>query len=394
MNFEKIDRWLFFTIIGLVIFGVVMISSVSTYESFNLMVKIHGQEYCAPETGNNCNSFYLVNHIIRVILSLGLFFLGIFAPVKFYKKIAPGFFLLSWILLVSLFIKGIGSDYGTAKSWIDVPFLPSIQPSEIMKLAIIFYFALWLERKEKEVKTFEGGFLPFVILLSLALAPIALQPDFGSVLVIGAISVCMLIVAGGRFLHIVTGGTIASLIAWPIILSHDYIRDRFLAFLHPDSNSPDMQDALFQIKQSLIAVGSGKFWGVGVGESGQRNGWLPEIQGDTIFAAAAEELGFIRIAIFIGAFFLIAYRGLMIGEKTNDRFLKLVAVGITSWVVCQALINICVTIALMPLTGITLPFISYGGTSLLMMMFASGILLNISMERESGRFFYKKSRLK
>lgn len=391
MNFEKMDRWLLVLIIGLLIFGVFIINSVSTYESLMLMIKSKGAEYCYPETGNNCNNFYFNRHVIHVLTALPLFFIALFIPTQVYRKIAPLFFMISLLLLLVLFIEGVGSDYGTARSWINVPFLPSIQPSELMKLAVIFYLAIWMEKKEQEVRTFQQGFLPFVVLLSVTLLPLALQPDFGSVLVIGMIAVSMFFVAGGNILHIFGGGAIASLIAWPIILSHEYIRQRFLAFLNPDSL--EMQDAVYHIKQSLITVGSGGFYGVGYNESGQKNGWLPEIQSDTIFAAAAEELGFLRVMFLVLAFFFIAYRGFCIAERSNDRFSKLVATGITAWITFQAIINICVTIGLMPITGITLPFISYGGTSLLSLLFASGILLHISMNQEESRFFYKRSKV-
>lgn len=390
MNFEKIDRWLLFSVIGLVIFGIAMISSVSVYGSYKLMVRVHGEEYCAPDSGVNCNNFYWRKHVTHVALSIPVFMLALFIPTRFYRKISLGFFVLAFFLLLAIFLEGIGNDYGTASRWINVPFLPSIQPSEIIKIAIVFYLAVWMEKKENEVRTLEYGFLPFVILLTVSIFPLALQPDFGSVLVIGMIAVSMFFVAGANLLHIFGGGIIASLIAWPIVLSHQYIRERFLAYL--DLESAALETG-FQIKQSLIAVGSGEIWGVGSGSSGQRYGWLPEVQSDTIFAAAAEELGFIRILILVGAFAVIAWRGFLIAERTNDRFSKLVATGITAWIVFQALINICVTLAMLPLTGLTLPFISYGGSSLMTLMFASGVLLHISMNQSDVNYFYKRQKV-
>ena len=387
MNIKKIDTKLLLVIIGLVIFGIVMISSVSVYESYKLMSKIHGKEYCSVESGVNCNNFYLNKHLHHVVISIPVFIIGFLLSVNFLKKISLIFFIASFGLLFSVFIKGVGADYGTAQSWINVPFLPSIQPSEIMKMAIILYFAIWMEKKEKEVQTFSGGFLPFVILLTISILPLALQPDFGSVLVIGMIAVSMFFMAGGNLLHIFAGGAIASFIAWPIILSHDYILKRFLAFLNPEDTE---LAAGFQIKQSLIAVGSGEFWGVGSGSSSQRFGWLPEVQSDTIFAAAAEELGFFRIFFLICAFAFIALRGFSIAEKIEDRFVKLTIVGITSWITFQAIINIGVTLAMMPLTGITLPFISYGGSSLIMLMFGCGILLRCLMQQNESKYMHKK----
>ena len=362
------------------IFGIVTISSVSVYESYKLMSKIYGAAHCDPETGFNCNAFYLNKHILHTFLSFGAFAIGLFLPLGFYRLISLPFFIFSFLLLFVVFSKNFGSNWGTAQSWINVPFLPSIQPSEIMKLAIIFYLALWLEKKESEVQSFNHGFLPFVILLCAAIFPLALQPDFGSILVIGAIAVTMFFVAGGSFWQIFGGGAIASLIAWPVILSHKYILQRFLAFLNPQTAE---LGAGFQIKQSLIAVGSGGIWGVGVGNSQQRFGWLPEVQSDTVFAAMCEELGFFRIIFILGIFVFIAHRGFKIAENCENRFAKILAIGIVAWISFQTLINIAVTLALFPLTGITLPFISAGGSSLLALMFAAGILVQISAQNLS-----------
>jgi len=185
----------------------------------------------------------------------------------------------------------------------------------------------------------------------------------------------MFFAAGGGVFHILGGALSASIIAYPIIMSKEYIRNRFLAFLNPEI---DPLNIGFQIKQALIAIGSGGIFGVGFGKSIQKFGYLPEVQGDTIFAATAEELGFIRIAILVIAYLIIAWRGYNIAMKTSDRFSMLVATGITSWFIFQSIINMGVNLALLPLTGLTLPFISYGGSSLLVNMLGAGILLNIS----------------
>ena len=171
------------------------------------------------------------------------------------------------------------------------------------------------------------------------------------------------------------GGFLASLFAWPVVLANEYIRVRMLAFLDP---SIDPQGAGYQIKQALITIGSGEWWGVGFGKSVQKFGYLPEVQGDTIFSVAAEELGFIRIVMILGLYLFIAYRGYRIAMNAPDRFSMLLATGITSWIFFQSMVNIGVNMAVLPLTGVTLPFISYGGSSLLTTTFAAGVLLNIS----------------
>jgi cell division protein FtsW len=161
----------------------------------------------------------------------------------------------------------------------------------------------------------------------------------------------------------------------PVILTKKYIKNRFLAFLDP---STDPLNIGYQIKQALIAVGKGGWFGAGFGKSVQKFGYLPEVQSDTIFAAIAEEFGFIRTLCFLAIFLYIAYRGFRIAKKAPDDFSRLVAVGITVWLVGQSLINIAVNLSLLPLTGLTLPFVSYGGTSLITAFIALGILLNIS----------------
>jgi cell division protein FtsW len=352
------------------------------------MVKIHGGEYCKE---NNCNGFYLWRHLEHIALGIPVFFMGLFIPISFWKRLALPIFLFSLSLLSLLLVGSIGGDWGTAKSWINISFLPSIQPSEMMKIAMIFYLAVWMDRKEKIIQTWGNGFVPFVILMIPPVLLLALQPDFGSLLVIMAIATVMFFTAGGNLGHIFLGSVLAVLVmSAPIFLSNCntpslleenssqergrfcYISDRISGFLSPtDANEH------YQVKQSLITIGSGQLFGVGIGESGQRHGWLPEIQSDTIFAAAAEELGFFRIIFLVGAFACISVFGYQIARNTNNRFEMLVASGITAWITFQTIINMAVVTKLFPVTGITLPFISYGGSSLLSLLLASGVLLHI-----------------
>ena len=374
MRKKQVDTVLAVTIFCLVLFGVVMVSSVSVYESYQLTSNIAGQEAT--------NSFYLWRHIWRVVISIPLCIFMIYFPINIWKRAALPLFIGSIFLLMLLFLPGIGANYGTSTSWINLPVIPSLQPAEFVKLALIFYLAVWMEKRQELVQSFQYGFIPFTILLSAVVVLLALQPDFGSVLVIAIIAASMFFSAGGNIFHIFGGALLAAAMAYPIIMSKEYIRNRFMAFFDP---SIDPLNISFQIKQALIAVGSGGLFGVGFGKSIQKFGYLPEVQGDTIFAAAAEELGFIRIVFLIVAFLIVAYRGFSIANRASNRFSMLVAVGITSWFVFQAIINIGVNLALLPLTGLTLPFISYGGSSLIANMMAAGVLLNIS------RFSHEKT---
>ncbi|MBI5422169.1 cell division protein FtsW [Candidatus Peregrinibacteria bacterium] len=362
---------------ALMFFGVVMISSVSVYQSYQITNAMAIKGLISEPN----NSFYLWRHMWRALISIPACILMIYFPLNAWKKMALPLFVLAIALLLSLFLPGVGANYGTSTSWISISFLPSLQPAEFVKLALIFYLAVWMEKRQELVQSFQYGFIPFTILLSLVVVLLALQPDFGSVLVISTIATLMFFAAGGNIFHIFAGGLMAAVMAYPIIMSKPYIRNRFMVFFDP---SIDPLNISFQIKQALIAIGSGGMFGVGFGKSIQKFGYLPEVQGDTIFAAASEELGFVRIVILLAAFFFIAYRGYSIANRAPNRFAMLVAVGITSWFVFQAIINIGVNTSLLPLTGLTLPFISYGGSSLIANMMAAGILLNISRYAESN----------
>ncbi len=375
MKKRQFDTVLAIVIFCLVLFGVVMISSVSVYESYQLTSNMTARGLL----DDPINSFYLWRHVWRAALSIPLAILLIYLPLKIWKSSALFIFVASLLLLIALFLPGIGANYGTSTSWINVSFLPSVQPAEFVKLALILYLAVWMEKRQELVQSFQYGFIPFTILLSSVVVLLALQPDFGSVLVIVLIAVSMFFAAGGNLFHIITGALMAAFMAYPIIMSKEYIRNRFMVFLDP---SLDPLNISFQIKQALIAVGSGGLFGVGFGRSIQKFGYLPEVQGDTIFAASAEELGFIRIAFLVIAYLVIAYRGYRIANHAPNRFAMLVAVGITSWFAFQAIINIGVNLALLPLTGLTLPFVSYGGSSLIANMMGAGVLLNISRYAE------------
>ena len=384
---REIDRPLAIVIFCLLIFGIIMVSSVSVYESYQLTSGMVEQGLMDEPT----NSFYLWRHFWRAIFATGLCILAIYIPLKFWKKAALPLFVISIILLVALFLPGVGANYGTSTSWINLPFLPSVQPAEIVKLTLIFYLAVWMEKRQELVRSFQYGFIPFTVLLSIVVIFLAMQPDFGSVLVIAVIAAGMFFAAGGNILHIFTGAFFAALVSYPIIMSKEYIRNRFLTFLNPDI---DPLNIGFQIKQALIAIGSGGLFGVGFGKSIQKFGYLPEVQADTIFAATAEELGFIRILFLVLAYTVIAFRGYRIASYAKDRFSMLIAVGITSWFVFQAIINMGVNLAILPLTGLTLPFVSYGGSSLIANMIAAGVLLNISRYAESTTHYVSRRRVR
>ena len=387
MKKTDIDIPLAIAIFSLLIFGIVMVSSASVYESHQITSML----VTKGKLDEPSNSFYLWRHLWRAFLAIPLWIFAIYFPLKYWKKAALPLFGVTIVLLLILFLPTVGAKLGGARAWINIPFLPSIQPAEIAKLTLIFYLAVWMEKRQELVRSFQYGFIPFTILLSMVVFLLAIQPDFGSVLVVVMIAASMFFIAGGSVLHIGLGALVAAGLALPIIFFVEHVRERFMTFINPDL---DPLGIGFQIKQALIAIGNGGFFGVGFGKSIQKFGYLPEVQSDTIFAAAAEELGFFRIVFLILAYAFIAYRGYLITGNAKDRFSMLIAAGITSWFTFQAIINIGVTIAILPNTGITLPFISYGGTSLIINMFAAGILLNVSRYAKEGTHFASRRRVR
>ena len=349
-----------------------MIASVSVFESYQISTRLVQQGVLTEPT----NAFYLWRNFWHVLGGLILMSITAVIPYRVWEKLAPPLFVGSLLLLLALFIPGIGADYGTSRSWLSVgPF--SVQPSEFVKLTLILYLAVWLQKREQLIQTLQEGFYPFVVLLTITTFLLALQPDFGSVLVLSCIAITMFFIAGGNTVHILVGGTLSAALSLPFILSKAYVRARFLAFLNSDD--PTLSEGIgFQIKQALIAVGSGRLFGQGYGKSVQKFGYLPEVQSDMIFAAMGEELGFFRLCIILLLYSTLVVRSLRVARLAPDRFGLLVASGISAWIGFQSIINIGGNLSLMPLTGITLPLISYGGSSQWAVLAAIGILLNIS----------------
>ncbi len=375
--FRKADFLLLGVALGLSLFGLAMIASVSVYQSYQLTQRfVESGTWDVPS-----NSFYLWRSFVHMLAALiGLGFTSI-VPYHFWQKHARTLFLLNMVLLLTLYVPGLGNEYGTARSWLHIGFF-SLQPSEFLKLTLIFYMAVWLQKKESSIATFKEGFIPFVVLLCLSTFFVAIQPDLGSFLVFSVMCTTMFFVAGGNIFHLMLGAASAGLLGLPVILNKEYIRNRFTVFLHILLHPDDLtyrEGIGFQVYQALIAIGSGGLFGVGYGKSIQKFGYLPEVQSDTIFAAMAEELGFLRLLIVLSLYGIFVYRGLRIARNAPDRFGLLVATGITTGIAFQTLLNISVNLSLFPITGLTLPFISYGGSSLLTTLCGVGILLNISM---------------
>lgn len=310
-------------------------------------------------------------------LCVGLVLLYVFQRIDYraWQKLVVPIFFVALGLLILVFIPGIGTTVYGAARWIEIGPV-SFQPSEVMKLSIILYLAAWLSGKGRaKIADFFEGFVPFLALLSVVSFLIIKQPDTGTLGLIFLISLSIYFASGASLMHIFSlffGGLVFLAI---LIKIAPYRLQRFLVFINPEH---DPQGFGYQMTQALLAIGSGGLFGAGLGQSRQKFNYLPEPVTDSIFAVLGEELGLIGAVIVVSLFLFIAWRGLRAALGAPDEFGKLVAAGIVSWIVFQAFINIAAITGLIPLTGIPLPFVSYGGTSLAVLLAAVGILLNIS----------------
>ncbi len=352
------DYVLLITIGLLIFFGLLFLSSASSTLAF----------YKYQDTYR-----FVKQQILHGLLPGILFFYIAFRiNYKHYKKFTWFFLVASFILLSLVFFGALGSDYGTAQSWIVVGGR-SFQTSELVKLAFVLFLAGWLSEKGKEIIKLSSA-ITFTIILLIVSFFIIKQPDIGTLSIIVLTSVSMYFVAGAKWTHFIAllGAGAISFLA--MIKAAPYRMNRFVAWLNPDF---DPQGIGWQIKQSLIAVGSGGWLGLGLGSSRQKS-YLPMPANDSIFAVVAEEIGFIFTIIFLALFAILMLRGFRIIKHSEDNFAKLIALGITIWITLQIFINIAGMLQLLPLTGVPLPFISLGGSNLMVTLLSMGILANIS----------------
>lgn len=325
--------------------------------------------------------FFLKHQLTRgIIPGLILGYLAFRLDLNRLRKITPLLLLGTFFMMALVFVPFLGLKEGDAARWIVLGPL-SFQPSELLKLTFIFYLASWLaSRKDKENPVFgkigvSQTFIAFMVMAAVIILLLFLQSNISTLGVIIAVGFFMYFVSGTSIkenLIMLLSGFAGLLL---LIKLAPYRMNRFLVFLNPDLDPMGMG---YQLKQSLIAIGSGGIFGLGLGMSAQKTGYLPQTISDSVFAVFSEEAGFLGAFFLLALFLGFAWRGFHIAKQTNDAFLKLTAIGISSWIIVQSFVNIGAMMGLVPLTGIPLPFISYGGSSLMITMVASGILLNIS----------------
>lgn len=291
-----------------------------------------------------------------------------------WRTYAKILIIVCFFLLIIVLVPGIGMERNGSRSWIGVGAF-SIQPSEFMKLAMIAFLAKFLSEKQKKITSFRKGFVPALGIVFSAFLIIMMQPDLGTGTVMVGTCIIMIFVAGARISHFVFLGLLGLSGFTGLVLSAPYRIKRITSYLNPWE---DPLGSGFQIIQSLYAVGPGGLFGLGLGQSRQKFFYLPEPQTDFIFAILSEELGFIGGSLILLLFSVLLWRGIRIALGAPDLYGSFVAVGVISMIAIQVMINIGVVTGLIPVTGITLPFLSYGGSSLTLMLMAVGVLLNVS----------------
>lgn len=314
----------------------------------------------------------------HLVLGVGLGFIALIITsnidYRYWRRLAPYLFALALLATALVFIPQIGIMHGGGTRWVDV-FGISFQPSEALKVGAVIMAAAYYTAMRSNVESLKYGLGGFLGILSLPMILLVLQPDLGTlgIIVIGVLSI--FIAAGAPWRHILIVICIVPLAFGVLMLYRPYVRDRVLTFFYPSQNQ---QAEGYQIKQSLIAVGSGGFQGRGFGQGIQKFTYLPEPMGDSIFAVAAEELGFVGSVIIVGFFLVFTLRGFAIAARSPEMFGGLLAIGISTYLGGEAFINIAAMLGLAPLTGIPLTFVSQGGSAMLVSLASAGILLNIS----------------
>jgi len=309
-------------------------------------------------------------------LALGIIFLWLAAKFNYrkYKVLYKPLLFLTLLFLCLVFVPGIGKEVRGVHRSVWIGFI-SFTPSEIAKLGVVIYLACSLEKKRDKMESYISGSLPYFIILGVISILVVMEPDLGSALIIAVIAFILLYAGGARISHLVYTLFLALVPLYFSIFEVGYRKSRIMGFLNPE------QDPLgigFQPIHLKLSLGSGGLWGLGPGQGKEKLFYLPAPHTDSIFAVIGEELGFVGTSLIIALFFFIALRGLRIAQKAPDNLGKLLALGLTSLICVQAIVNMGVATVLLPTTGTTLPFISYGGSSLLISLTAVGILLNIS----------------
>ena len=344
----------------LLVFGLVMLADVTNVVSFQ-------------RTGD---SLYLFKRQLELGVLPGTFLFLMFAIIDYrtWKKFAGLALVASFGLLILVYIPGIGMEVGGSHSWVNLGAF-RFQPSELVKLSFLIYLSAWLsERKPEQLRDIHQGLIPFLTTVGLLVLLLVMQPDTGSTAVIAGTAGLLFLLAGAPITWFLGMAGVGLGGLWILIKTSPYRLARFMTFLHPEL---DPKGVGYHINQAMLAVATGGWFGVGFGKSRQKFLYLPEVEADSIFAIIAEELGLIVTMLFLATFAALVWRCFWISKKSKDRFGAFLAAGVGIWLSIQACLNIGSMVGLVPITGVTLPFVSHGGTSLAILLAAMGLVAGI-----------------
>lgn len=369
---KKYDQVLLILIVLLCVVGTVMLYSASSSLSLN-------------ETSGVTDTLFLRSHLKRLIVGMMAMFLFIFMDYRKLKSVAPFLMIGSILLLFATKIIYMVKGVSFPARWLDLGFF-TVQTSDLARFSLIVYLAYYIDKKRDKLKEFYEGFIPPIVLMAAILGTIVIQPDFSTAVVIGFIGFAMLFIGGARLPHIIATSAVSIAIMIPVMLMRSYRMKRVIYWLGSVfgfSGGADQEVVGYQAQQSLISLGNGGFWGLGLGNSLEKNLFLPTPHTDFIFAIIGEELGLLGAVFVITLFLFIFQRGIKIAKETTDPFGVMLTVGISFSIIIYAFINVAVVTGIFPVTGLPMPLISHGGSSLVMNLACLGILLNISQAKRS-----------
>jgi cell division protein FtsW len=357
-----VDKWLFLAVAALAAVGVTMVLSTSY---------LYSQERFGDGT------YFFRKQLFAMAAGLIALIVCSLVPAATYRRLAYPLLALTFIVLILVLIPGIGVSRGGARRWLMLPGF-AFQPAELAKLTVVLYLAHSMARKEELIRTFSIGVLPHLIVAAGFLGVLLLEPDFGTALILTMLLYLMLFIGGARVHHLLATGLMALPVLIYVMLKAEYRLRRLMTFMDPWREA---SGSGFQVVQSLIAFGSGQLWGRGLGESRQKLFYLPEAHTDFVFSVIGEELGLLGALIVLALFGVIIVRGLRLTSRIEEPFDQYLAFGLTVLLGLQALIHMGVVMGLMPTKGLVLPFISYGGSAMVINLMEAGILLGLSRRR-------------
>ncbi len=357
-----VDKWIFFSVVALMALGLTMVLSTSYL-------------YAQERFGDGI--YFFRKQLIAMGAGLVALVIGSLIPPALLRRLAYPLLAVTLIVLILVLIPGVGAMRGGARRWLTLPGF-AFQPGELAKLALVFYLAHSMARKQEKIKTFAVGVLPHLIVAGAVLGLLLLQPDFGTALILTVVLYLLLFVGGARIPHLLGTGALALPVLAYVMLTAEYRLRRLMTFMDPWR---DASSSGFQVIQSLIAFGSGQLWGRGLGESRQKLFYLPEAHTDFVYSVIGEEMGLLGALAVLALFGIILMRGLRLTSKIEEPFEQYLAFGLTVLLGMQGLIHMGVVMGLMPTKGLVLPFISYGGSAIVVNLAEVGLLLGLSRRR-------------